>query len=370
MSFFLKPQDLPDLARGAAVLGTGGGGDPLIGRLLVEECLRNGKRIEVIDPQELRDEDFIISTAMMGAPTVVVEKTPSGVEALNSLRVLEAHLGKRADATIPMECGGLNSMVPLVVAAHAGIPVVDGDGMGRAFPELQMETFGVYGVSGSPLVVSDEAGRSCIVDTGTDNKRMESFARAVAIKMGGSAYIAEYPMSGEDVKRTAIPNTLSLALNIGRTLRQAKENHRDPLAELSAFLKDTIYGFGTVLMRGKVVDVERFIKDGFTQGQAKISSFDGSEEMTIRFCNENVVAYRNGEVVAIVPDLITVTDIDLGSPINSEALRYGQRVAVFGIATPKIMRTEAALAVFGPQAFGLEEPWTPIEDLCATKASV
>ena len=75
-------------------------------------------------------------------------------------------------------------------------------------------------------------------------------------------------------------------------------------------------------------------------------------------------------MVAIVPDLITVTDIDLGSPINSEALRYGQRVAVFGIATPKIMRTEAALAVFGPQAFGLEEPWTPIEDLCATKASV
>lgn len=363
MSFFLKPEDLSDLARGAAVLGTGGGGDPLIGRLLVEECLKNGQRIEIIDPQELGNEDFVISTAMMGAPTVVVEKTPSGREALNSLRVLEEHLGKRADATIPMECGGLNSMVPLVVAAHAGIPVVDADGMGRAFPELQMETFGVYGLSGSPLVVSDEASRSCIVDTGTDNKRMESYARAVTIRMGGSSYIAEYPMSGADVKRTAVPNTMTLALNIGRTLRQAKDNHRDPLAELSAFLKDTIYGFGTVLMRGKITDVERFIKDGFTQGQAKVESFDGKEEMIIRFCNENVIAYRNGEVVAIVPDLITVTDVDLGVPINSEALGYGQRVAVFGISTPEIMRTEAALDVFGPQAFGLEEPWKPIESL-------
>lgn len=131
MSFYLSLDDVPDLARGAAILGTGGGGDPLIGRLLVEECLKNGKKIEILDPTELDDDDFVISTAMMGAPTVVVEKVPAGTEAVRSLRALEKHLGKTADATIPMECGGLNSMIPLVVAAEAGIPVVDGDGMGE-----------------------------------------------------------------------------------------------------------------------------------------------------------------------------------------------------------------------------------------------
>lgn len=364
MSFLLSADDIPDLARGAAVLGTGGGGDPLIGRLLVEECLRAGKTIEVLDPSELSDESFIVATAMMGAPSVVVEKLPAGHEVVTSLRALEERLGRTADATIPMECGGLNSMIPLVAAAQMGIPVVDGDGMGRAFPELQMETFGVYGVSGSPLAVSDEHSYTCIVDTGSDNSRMEHFARAVTIRMGGAAYIAEYPMSGAEVRRTAIPNTLSLALEIGRTIRKARENHADPLNELSAFLNDTIYGFGGVLAQGKIVDVERSIKDGFTQGNIRIDEFGGEESrVEIQFRNENVIAYRQGTLLAIVPDLITVFDIDSGVPINTESLRFGQRIAVYGISTPEIMRTPAALSVFGPQAFGLKEQWTPLEVL-------
>lgn len=364
MSFMLSESDIPDLARGAAVLGTGGGGDPLIGRLLVEERLRSGKTIEVVDPHELSDQALVLSTAMMGAPSVVVEKLPAGSEVVSSLRALEERLGRTADATIPMECGGLNSMIPLVAAAEAGIPVVDGDGMGRAFPELQMETFGVYGVPGSPLAVSDEHGYNCVVDTGTNNVQMENFARAVTIRMGGAAYIAEYPMTGADVKRTAIPNTLSLALSIGRTIGKAREEHKDPLAELSAFLKDTIYHFGVVMAKGKVVDVERSISDGFTQGRTVIEEFgkEGSE-VEIKFRNENVIAYRDGEVVAIVPDLITVFDVESGVPINTEALRFGQRVAVFGISTPEIMRTPEALAVFGPQAFGLDDAWAPLETL-------
>lgn len=364
MSFVLQARDIPDLARGAAVLGTGGGGDPLIGRLLVEECLRAGKTIEVLDPSELADDNFIISTAMMGAPSVVVEKLPAGKEVVTSLRALERRVGKTADATIPMECGGLNSMIPLVAAAEAAIPVVDADGMGRAFPELQMETFGVYGVPGSPLAVSDEHGYTCIVDTGDDNIRMEHFARAVTIRMGGAAYIAEYPMTGEQLKRTAIPNTLTLALEIGRTIRKAREAHLNPLTELSALLKDTIYGHGIVLAEGKIVDVERSVTDGFTQGRTLIEEFGSTAHtVEIQFRNENVIALRDQEVLAIVPDLITVFDIDTGTPINTESLRYGQRVAVYGISTPDIMRTPAALDVFGPHAFGLRQQWTPLEDL-------
>jgi DUF917 family protein len=143
MTWQLGPEDLPDLARGAALLGTGGGGDPHIGRLMVEAAMRAHGPVTVLDPDEVADDAFVIPTAMMGAPTVMVEKIPRGDEAVRALRTLEAHLGRTADATMPIECGGINSMIPLVVAATAGLPVVDADGMGRAFPELQMETFGV-----------------------------------------------------------------------------------------------------------------------------------------------------------------------------------------------------------------------------------
>ena len=116
-------------------------------------------------------------------------------------------------------------------------------------------------------------------------------------------------------------------------------------------------------MRGKITDVERYIKDGFTHGCAVVESFEGNDEMRVQFRNENLVAHKNGAVVAIVPDLITLVDADLGIPINSEALRFGQRVAVYGISTPPIMRTPEALDTFGPPAFGLTEEWVPLEEL-------
>ena len=148
----LNSQDLADLAVGAAFLGTGGGGDPYIGRQMVEICLSEGLEVDLVDPDSLSDDDFVIPTAMMGAPTVLVEKLPSGEEAVHSLKRLERRLGKRATHTMPIEVGGINSTIPLVVGARLGLPVVDADGMGRAFPHLEMETFGVYGVPGLSLI--------------------------------------------------------------------------------------------------------------------------------------------------------------------------------------------------------------------------
>lgn len=363
MSWTLEPAMLPDLARGAALLGTGGGGDPYIGRLMVEAAMAEHRPVTVLSPDELDDGDFVISTAMMGAPTVMVEKIPKGDEAVRALRALERHLGRRADATIPMECGGINSMIPLAVAAATGLPVIDGDGMGRAFPELQMETFGVYGVRASPMVVAGDHDESVLIDCGSDNARVEWLARGCCIRMGGAALIAEYPMSGADVKRTAIPGTLSLALALGRTLREARDSRVDPVEALAAALEGTLYRHVRRLFEGKVVDVERRTVDGFTRGRIRIAAFHGPSVLEIAVQNENLVARRDDRVVAVVPDLICVLEADSGEPITSETLRYGQRVRVIGISTPDLMRTPEALAVFGPRCFGLETPFTPLEEI-------
>ncbi len=85
----------------------------------------------------------------MGAPTVVLERLPAGPEPLGALRRLEAHLGKTATATMPIECGGINSMIPLLVGATGGCPSSTRTAWAVPFPELQMETFSVYGVPGS-----------------------------------------------------------------------------------------------------------------------------------------------------------------------------------------------------------------------------
>lgn len=363
MGFRLTRQDLEDLARGAAFLGTGGGGDPYCGRLMVEQALDEGCTVEVIDLDEVPDDALIIPTAMMGAPTVLIEKLPRGDEALLSLKRLEQHLGRKAFATMPIECGGINSTMPLVVGARLGLPVVDADGMGRAFPELQMETFHVYGVSGTPMAITNEYGDTALVTT-HDNKMMEWLARGITIRMGGASYIAEYAMDGATAKRTSVPRTLSLGMTIGRGIRIARQRHVDPFQALIELLRDTPYRLGAVIFDGKVIDVLRMTTEGFAKGRAVLeSATDPGQKMEILFQNEHLVARVNGELKAIVPDLICVLDSDTAEPITTEAIRYGQRVKVMAVSVPEIMRTPEALAVFGPHAFGLNEPFRPLETL-------
>ncbi len=359
----LDKPTLVDLCRGAAFLGTGGGGDPYIGRLMVQQAMDEGHEVEIIQLDELDDDCLVIPTAMMGAPTVLVEKLPAGDEAGKSLRRLEELLGRKAYATMPIEVGGINSTIPLVVGARLGLPIVDADGMGRAFPELQMETFAVYGVPGSPLVVTNEYGDSAIIQA-HDNKMMEWLARGVAIRMGGAAYIAEYSMSGADAKRTSVPGTLSLAIGIGACIREARERHVDPFDALLGYLPTTPYAYGRVIFQGKITDLSRETRAGFALGQLWIDGLEGwAGRMHITFQNENLIARVDGEVKAIVPDLICIMDSETAEPITTETLRYGQRVKVMAVSVPPIMRTPEALAIFGPKAFGLDEPFTPIETL-------
>jgi DUF917 family protein len=332
--------------------------------MLVERVLGDGA-ITILDPDELDDDLFVIPTAQMGAPTVMVEKIPAGTEPTLALRTLEGHLGRTADATMPIECGGINSMIPLVVAAETGLPVVDADGMGRAFPELSMETFAVYGVHGSPLALAGERGERVVIDTGDDDRQMEWLARGVTIRLGGVGHIAEYAMSGADVKRTAVPRTISMALALGRAIRLAREAKRSPFEAIAETLAPTLYSHVRELHVGKVVDVERRTTEGFARGRAAIAGADGGDVLEIAFQNENLVARRGGELVAIVPDLICVVDHETAEPITTEGLRYGQRVRVLGISTPEMMRTPAALAAFGPSAFGIDEAFVPVERLRA-----
>jgi DUF917 family protein len=366
MSLRLTRSDLLDLARGAAFLGTGGGGNPYIGRLMVENAMmESGKDLELLDLSDVPDDALVIPTAMMGAPTCIVEKLPEGTEAVSSLQRLERHLGKKAFATMPIEAGGVNSMIPLVVAMKLGIPVVDADGMGRAFPELYHETFHIYGVSGTPMVVSNDHHDQALLET-HDNFSAEWLARGLTIRMGGVAYIAEYPMDGATAKRTSISGTIGVGLKIGRAIQEARERHIDPFKHLIATLTDTTYAFARLIYSGKITEVNRRTSEGFAKGSFRVYPLEDQGEdqyLKIDFQNENLIARVGQQVLAVVPDLICVLDAETAEPITTEELRYGQRIKVMAVSVPEIMRTPAALEVWGPRHFGYDIDYVPLENL-------
>lgn len=246
--------DIEDLAVGAAILGTGGGGDPHVGKLMAQQAIEEHGPVKMVDPDDVPADALVIPTAMMGAPTVVLEKLPSGHEPIRSLHRLAEEFNEELYATIPIECGGLNSTIPFTVAAREGLPLVDADGMGRAFPKLHHETFNIYGISGTPAVVSDEMGNITLFET-DDNTTLEAFARAVTVEMGGSAFLCDYPMTGHEIVDVGIPNTISLGMQMGAAVRNPS-SESTPIEALKRETGDSHYGRAIELFEGKITDVE------------------------------------------------------------------------------------------------------------------
>ena len=352
----LTEGDLAPIAIGAGILGTGGGGNPYLGFLRAREAVRRVGRVLVIDPTEVTDEQQLVVSGGMGSPVVSYEKLPQGDEEANAVRALEGHLGIRFDAVAPFEMGGGNSMVPLVVGAALNIPVVDGDGMGRAFPELQMTTYLIYGGSPAPAALADERGNQVVLPEVTDAKWLERIARSVTIEMGGHAGLAGSPMNGAHCRRTIIPNTLSLAQRIGQAVLEARRSHQDPGAAVLSVTGGYRY------LRGKVVDIERKTTKGFARGHLVLEGIgdDAGRKIRIEFQNENLVILEDGEPQVIVPDLITLVSTDRGEPLTTEVVRYGFRADVLAIPCSDLLKTPEALEVVGPRAFGYDTDFSPI----------
>ena len=139
--------EIEDIARGAALLGAGGGGDPYLGKLVAIGAINECGPVTLLDPDEVPDDALVVPFAMMGAPTVLAEKAIGGNEYRVLMDMVSQFLGKHIDAIFPIEAGGVNSMLPIAASAHMNIPIVDADGMGRAFPDDErgrQRAFGVY----------------------------------------------------------------------------------------------------------------------------------------------------------------------------------------------------------------------------------
>ena len=349
-------KEIEDMALGATVLGAGGGGDPYVGKLMAIEAIKKYGDVELITIDEVPDDALVCVSQMMGAPTIMVEKICSGSEPMTTYDMLVKELGQTPYAIYAVEAGGCNSMIPFILGATRRIPVIDCDLMGRAFPELQMTTLGINGVKGMPAVLADEKGNTVTIHA-IDDVWLERIGRQATSVMGGYTTMASYPCTGAQLKKYCVADTPTLCENIGRTMREARANHTDPI---DAVLETT---HGYRFFRGKVVDVERKTDGMFVRGQAVVEGLDEDKGHTlvIEFQNENLIALKDGEPIITAPDLIMSLDMESGSPVTTEGLKYGARIVVVGMPCSDQWRTPQGLSVVGPRAFGYDVDFIPVE---------
>jgi len=346
----LLQEDLEPLATGAWILGAGGGGDPYHALLNLKQLYAQGLQVSLLDPDELEDEALVAVVSTMGAPLVGEERLTDPRVAARAVEMMEEHLGRPFDAVMSLEIGGSNAFQPLMVAALMGMPVVDADTMGRAYPEAQHSSFAIGNLRPYPLTLADVRDNGVVVARAASWKWMERISRKVCTEVGSIAATCKAPRTGREVKEWGILRTVSQAIRIGRTVLDARKRKQDPVA---ALLDEE---GGRILFRGKVVDVDRRATGGFLRGTARMEGLDEDRGRTfgVDFQNEFTVGWLDGMPRVTVPDIICVADSTSGEAIGTEALRYGQRVRVIALRAPALQTTAKGLQHVGPRAFGYD----------------
>jgi uncharacterized protein len=350
--------DIECLAIGSWILGTGGGGSPYLGLLNMRRLYAEGHRVELMSPMDLADDDRVAIVSNMGAPLVGQERLADSRNIARAVRMQEEYSGVKFRAVMSLEVGGGNGIQPLMAAAHLGLPVVDADLMGRAYPEAQMTSVAVGNLRPYPCALYDPRGLESVVTQVPSWKWMERVSRKICVEMGSIASTCKAPRTGREIKEWGIHFTVSKAIGIGRRVREAQRRHEDPIA---AILDEAE---GKQLFRGKVLDVARRATEGFLRGRCIIEGLDEDRgaRLEIAFQNEWVVAWRNGAPSAMSPDLICVLDTVSGNAFGTETIRYGMRVTVLALPAPPVFLTPKGLEHVGPRAFGYDLDFRSVFD--------
>ena len=376
---FLTPADVDRFAFGVMLLGSGGGGQEqdvyTIALMLRQALLANGD-VRLLDPDEADPDGFGIRVGFLGAPTVMIEKLPSGDEALGALRTLEGDAAKRISAVIGWEMGGVSGLASLMVAAQMGLPFVDVDGMGRAFPRVDQTTYDAAGLPTAPIAITEPGGNSAVLDA----NGIEKLARTVTVDFGGWAMEVATPLRLADAVRCGVPGSLARALELGSRWSPRSVDRRwdapasddtqpsaatgrrlaGPEEVLHATAERAAASGGFLLTRGKVVEVWRESTGGFPRGTVVLQHLEDADSfLRLEMQGEYLIALVDGEPIATCPDIICCLDAESGRTIAAERITYGCVVDVLALPAPPQWLRPRMLSRVDPRAFGYDLDYVP-----------
>jgi DUF917 family protein len=344
-------ENIPDLAIGSAILGSGGGGDSVQPAMMAKIQMQKTGPISLINYSELKKDDVILPIGYLGAPSAEYEKLPNGREFETMFEYLKKTLNIEITVLMPFEIGGGNALVPFAEAARMGLPILDADTMGRAFPEAQMCSCHLQGVSPSPGFLTDSQGNTMIIYA-SGTKILEKIGRQAAVAMGSVAAFGFFPLKTEEVERCTFTKSITKAMSLGKTVRESREKGKDPLEAILNLCK------GIKIGSGKITDIDRSISGGFLYGKTVIET--KNDKIELDFQNEFLVAKRQGNIVATTPDILMLLEQGTGTPIDSTQLQFGLKVHVIALPAPSLWATPAGLELVGPRHFGYDVDYHPI----------
>ena len=369
-TFTIDRKDYDALLVGLAIYGTGGGGDPEWGRIVLENDFAKRRICKLINPEDVPDDAFICSGGIMGSVKALekfsykdlVDSWEDDFVLLKAFRMMEQIKGRKLDYIIPFEVGGINTPIIMSLAARMGIPMINGDALGRSAPETNMTSFIGHGVSLYPMPLVDHNGNQVVVMDSDEPTYADEVGRFVVTKGGGLGGNSHYPMTGAQLKKSCIPHTITSAVEIGKVVLDAQAEK-----PIEAFTKHVN---GELMFSGIVSDVTGEDKGGFYLTNVLIDGaddFSGSKAKIV-VKNESMVLWVDNKIKVIFPDNAYMLYTETGHGIMSVDLAPGLNISVVGAACSETLRacmqTEIGKKSLGGARYGHPEiTFKTIEEL-------
>jgi DUF917 family protein len=352
MGVQLDSSNLPALASGCAALGSGGSGDPTLALLIALDAVERHGPAALLDVGGLDPEIVVLPCGMVGAPTIAEERIWNGEEGRILCEAIESARGRPVGALMAFHLAGAGGLLAVSWAARAGLPILDAEGMGRAFPAVNQQAMNLAGIPASPLALTDGRGNTLLMRPANDAWAAR-LADGAPAGLGGVCAGALYCMTGAEARRATIAGSVSLALAIGRAMET------DPVSARLHALCGALGG--VALIEGRIHDVQRRVDGRLVKGWATVvgTGGDAGRRLRIEFQSEFLLALEDGAACAAVPELISVVLSDSCAPVTTERLRQGQRVTVLISPAPEPWRSAEGLALVGPAAFGYDVEFAP-----------
>ncbi len=344
---------------GSIFLGSGGGGNSEFLTFLLNEQFSKKPTLPLLDLDEIKNESEYATVGLMGS--LIEETFPTGFEGINILERAKSSIKSNIDGLFTLEAAGVNILYPILVASLVDLPLIDGDAMGRAFPELHMTTFYFNKHHLIPFVISDSQGHYYDLNE-KDIFMLELTARRIVSQQGGYGSFAGALTKGANLKRILIPRTISFAAELGKTFI-SPGSYSELIENLMMVSKNSLYGTAVELFIGIIERIENI--ENIDWETITIKGTNTSENSTFKILikNENLIAYRNNKVAAMVPDLISIVNLETLKPVTNTELQEGMKVSVIGLPAPIALKKEKALEFIGPTAFGYKSRYESLEEL-------
>lgn len=348
------------LLLGSIVLGSGGGGKTNNLVFLLDDILTKYSKITLLDIADIKEGNNFCSTGMIGSVQMIDDFYFTGKEGIDTVKKLEDVKGEEVNGIFSFEGAGVNTLYPIVVAGLMGLPVVDGDAMGRAFPEIQMTVFQVNEEEITPFILKDTRGGIHVLEE-KDTFMTELEIRKILNKFDNIGYFSCSFMRGDKIKEYLIPSTISLTKDIGEAFTK-NNSYEEILDSLVFATKNSSYGSAIELFKGRISSLD---SDGGMWQTININGINNYEKKKCKIMsrNEYLAVFIDDQISCMVPDIISTVDLKTLDPINIDDISKDKEVAVIGIPAPLNLKTDKALSIVGPTSFGYKSTFKSLEEI-------